>query len=308
MMPEFTYQRNSPDCVPTVGVDSVWFASTEEIGFVNSFKMKLSIIVGVTHMVLGLFMKGVNAFNFKKPLDFFFEFIPQLLFMLVTFGYMCLTIIVKWIQNWGDGSGAPSIISIFINVGTATPKNGILWGDDQGIMQTFYQHKLFIIAFICVLLMMIPKPLILTIQILSKSKKSKSFKSKSEVLEFKEEGEDEDEDNNEEAEDSEEENDDLNSKLLNKSSRSKNSQNSDDESNPLFEGLGGENGGHKEHGPGEIWVDQMVEIIEFVLGSISSTASYLRLWALSLAHGQLAKVIFYNLGSSNYIYFGVSNF
>lgn len=122
----------SADCTYPVGFDWIWGMTSNELVFTNSFKMKLSIVIGVIHMTLGIIFKGINNFTDKDFITFFFEFIPQLVFFMATFGYMVFLIVVKWLTNW-TGGNPPSIINIFINL-FSTP-DVPLYGNPDGSTQ-----------------------------------------------------------------------------------------------------------------------------------------------------------------------------
>ena len=195
-------------------------------------------------MMFGIILKGMNAVYFKKPLDFIFEFIPQIIFMGLLFGYMVTMIFIKWSIYWVDDQKAPSIITllmnIFLSAGSVDGKP--LFGDAQGKLQESLHFGIFIIALICIPIMLLPKPIIMYCSAGKPQKKG--------------------------------------------------------EYDAMAEGVeGGEaqqvvvEDAHSEEFM-EIFIHQVIETIEFVLGAISNTASYLRLWALSLAHAQLAKVFF----------------
>merc|ERR1711912_230139 len=64
------------------GLDWMWNGAGNELLFVNSLKMKLSVLFGVLQMTLGVFIRWSNSFHANNPVDFLCECIPMLIFML----------------------------------------------------------------------------------------------------------------------------------------------------------------------------------------------------------------------------------
>ena len=254
-----TELRKHENCTHSFGLDPIWYMSSNELLFTNSLKMKLSVLLGVTQMVLGIFLKGLNSLFQLDLIEFIFVFIPQLILMLALFGYMNFLIIVKWNTHYEKDkeSSAPDIKTFLMNIVLKLgklPDNPIVNGEkmewklftDKETLE--HIHFIILIASVsCIILMSIPKIF------LSYCKAKKKVKNNNDIhgsINIEEEAH-------------------LNDDLIQR---------------PQEE--------VQEPHLSDFIVETGIETIEFALGTVSNTASYLRLWALSLAHSQLSAVAF----------------
>ncbi|XP_009617904.1 V-type proton ATPase subunit a1-like [Nicotiana tomentosiformis] len=219
------------------GVDPSWRGSRSELPFLNSLKMKMSILLGVAQMNLGIILSYFNARFFNNTLDIKYQFVPQVIFLNSLFGYLSLLIVVKWCT----GSQADLyhvMIYMFLSPFEALGENQLFWG------QSVLQVVLLLLALVAVPWMLFPKPFIL------KRLYTERFQGGTYGL-------------------------------LGTS-----------EVDTYEEPDSARQHHHEEFNFSEVFVHQMIHSIEFVLGAVSNTASYLRLWALSLAHSELSTVFY----------------
>jgi len=288
------------------GLDPAWHVATNELLFFNSFKMKISVIFGIFQMFMGTCLRGINAVFFKEWLDLFFEFVPMVVFSCSLFVYMVVLIFMKWSIDWksrmlgatclaygGDGWDSEDYThpdgwqecNDEYGTGYCTP-SGIsctldgtqatvdLCALDYGGTGDGCQPPNLITTLI-------------NIALSPGSVDEPMYEGQAGVqnilLAFA-----------------------LISVPILLCAK------------PYFisKGYGGGGHGHgdgEEVNFGEIFIHQAIETIEFVLGMVSNTASYLRLWALSLAHSELAGVFWSKAmlstmqvnGFATYLGFGV---
>merc|ERR1712048_1251715 len=153
------------------GLDPGWHGSSAELLFTNSLKMKLSVLMGVIQMTLGLFLRVANTIHDRNMVDFIFEVIPMFIFMVCFFGFMDYMILFKWTNKipqvndvtpaWSGAhaNGPPSIINSLICMAMFTDDTSPLWEGSGD-----FAHSLMSYAVIAVPFMLFPKPFILLFQ------------------------------------------------------------------------------------------------------------------------------------------------
>lgn len=149
-----------------IGLDPIWHLATNKIQFFNSFKMKLSIILGVVHMIFGVCLSVVNMRHFRKSIDIWLQFVPQILFLVLLFGYLVFMMFFKWLMYGPKSTDisrgihcAPSILITFINM--MLFKKNVHSDQCKGDMfphQQIVQRVFVLIALCCIPWMLLAKP------------------------------------------------------------------------------------------------------------------------------------------------------
>ncbi|ERL84786.1 V-type proton ATPase 116 kDa subunit a 1 [Dendroctonus ponderosae] len=253
-----------------IGLDPVWQVSKNKIIFLNSYKMKLSIVIAVVHMIFGVTVSTFNFVHFRKRASLLLEFLPQILLLCFLFLWMVVMIFIKWIKYDGSLDGidtkrgsscAPSVLIYFINMmlfsGTtsATSDCDTYMFDSQPLVQ----YILILGALICIPWMLLGKPIYIICTRKGAKKEIAHVRSNGDVI-----------------------------PNLEMTEVSTNGSGATLEAGQTIKH---EEEEEEEEPMSEIWVHQAIHTIEYVLSTISHTASYLRLWALSLAHAQLSEVL-----------------
>jgi V-type H+-transporting ATPase subunit a len=106
-------------------------------------------------MTFSLCLQIPNHIRFKRPLDIYANFIPQIIFLESIFGYLVVCIIYKWTVDWSKSSMVPPsllnmLIDMFLSPGTV---NEPLYAG-----QGFVQVVLVLLALVCVPWMLCTKP------------------------------------------------------------------------------------------------------------------------------------------------------
>ncbi|XP_012580573.1 PREDICTED: V-type proton ATPase 116 kDa subunit a isoform 3-like [Condylura cristata] len=97
--------------------------------------MKMSVILGVTHMAFGVVLGVFNHMHFGQWHRLVLETLPELVFLLGLFGYLVFLVCFKWLRVSAAGAAsAPSILIHFINMFlfSSSPTNRALFHGQVG--------------------------------------------------------------------------------------------------------------------------------------------------------------------------------